>query len=653
MTPPLSFQLPATLLLAAALASCGGGSGGGPATTPTPLPPATPATPCDIRIVADQKAETGKTAGATVLACSALMADITWTQTGGAALTLLAAHSATVAFETPVAGSVTLRADVRFIDGRTASSSTEIEVAARSASSFISVRADHSVRPATDTSVRAWPVLAAGDSVSSIAWTQVAGPSVTMDTIDNHLLMFKAPQVDADTVLRFRATLTTSAGRVDYDEVTVGVERQPAAPKEALFDVAARVHPYRQAGVYAAQLVRCVYDIDLYYDDSTHNSLCSAGTLPLIQAETVPGGMPTVAQVMGRVLVSHDFLGANFEQFLLTEDPHGDFRRLLAGTSAIVIGSHVRPSFYTAGTGAIYLDADHFWLTPEQRDVVSEVPDYRLAFDDGLNYSSFGRQIKNNDYARRSYPDRERLVRSMDELIFSLGKLLYHELGHAGDFFAPSERALDPAKSIWDNVSGRVASRTLPSDLLADQYPLASLEMKGLGQVLFMGATPTAEQIAYRAVDVGNFFAADRASDDYAYAISGDASSREDLAMLFEEFMMSYRHAVQYDIAFANKYFDGMTGAQAIVGWGQRGRVAQEAIKPRIKLVLQRIAPWIDPAAVDTLPAPILMKSGASWDANLVQDSATAQFSRSRRQLGPGEGAKRVRDDLKDKRSYR
>jgi hypothetical protein len=47
---------------------------------------------------------------------------------------------------------------------------------------------------------------------------------------------------------------------------------------------------------------------------------------------------PTVAQVMGRVLVSHDFLGANFEQFLLTEDPNGDFRRLLAGVSAIVIG---------------------------------------------------------------------------------------------------------------------------------------------------------------------------------------------------------------------------------------------------------------------------------------------------------------------------
>ena len=38
-------------------------------------------------------------------------------------------------------------------------------------------------------------------------------------------------------------------------------------------------------------------------------------------------------------------------------------------------------------------------------------------------------------------------------------------------------------------------------------------------------------------------------------------NEREDLAMLFEEFMMSYRHGVQYDAAYTNKYVDGMTSA--------------------------------------------------------------------------------------------
>jgi hypothetical protein len=61
-----------------------------------------------------------------------------------------------------------------------------------------------------------------------------------------------------------------------------------------------------------------------------------------------------------------------------------------------------------------------------------------------------------------------------------------------------------------------------------------------------------------------------------------------------------------------------MTAGQVLVGWGERGRIGEAAIRPRVKLVLQRIAPWISTAAVDALPAPIMMTVGASWDANLA-----------------------------------
>jgi hypothetical protein len=439
-----------------------------------------------------------------------------------------------------------------------------------------------------------------------------------MDTTNNRLLMFKTPNVTADTVLKFRATMTTSSGRQDYDEVLIGVDFQGAKPNGYLFESTERVHPYRPAAQYAGVLTRCVYDISLYYTGSANNNFCSAGTLPLLQTEAGPGAIPSVAQVMGRVLVSHDFLGANFEQFLLTQDGNGDFRRLLAGVSAIVIGSHVRPSYYTAATGAIYLDANNLWQAPEERDVVTEVPDYRLAFDDELNYSAFGRLVRNNDYARRSLPPTERNFRYAQDLLLDLGKLMYHELGHASDFFPTTDRNLDPAQTIYANVLGRITARALTSDALATQYPLQSAEMKALGQVLFQGAAASAAQKAYTAADVGRFFGSDRASDDYAYSIYQDNNSREDLAMLFEEFMMSYRHKVQYDIAFTNLYTDGMTASQVKVGWGERGRIAEPAIKPRIKLVLARIAPWISTAAVDSLPAPVMMTVGASWDANLA-----------------------------------
>jgi hypothetical protein len=394
-------------------------------------------------------------------------------------------------------------------------------------------------------------------------------------------------------------------------------------------------------------LVRCAYDNSLYFRSSTDSNLCSAATLPLLQAEAGAGNVPTVEQIMGRVLVSHDFLGANFENFLNNQDPDGDFRRLLSGVTAIVIGSHVRPSFYTAGTGAIYLDANNLWLTPEQRDVVTEVPDYRSAFDDQLNFTGVGRMVKSNDYAIDSYPTYSRLTRPAQQLQYVLGRLMYHELGHASDFFSPADRNLNSALGIYMNVAPRIQNLSLPSDALANNYPLMSAEMKGLGQVMYQGATPTPLQKSYTAAQVGNFFSFDVANDDYAYSING-SNSREDLAMLFEEFMVAYRYGAQYDIGYTQAIKDTDTAETLIVAWGQRGRIGATLVKPRIKLVLQRIAPWIPLSAVDSLPAPIQMRAGESWLANLNQPTGLnaggprpANFA-----LTTAEKITQVRDDV-------
>jgi hypothetical protein len=633
------------LLAGSVLSACGGG-GGSAGTTADPIPVTPAPTECVVRIVADTSVAAGKTAGATVQACSGAIADISWVQESGAALALQAARSATVAFEPAVAGSVRLRANVTLVDGRSASASVDVAVSSAPTGSYVNVRADHSVRADTDTSVRAWPTLVGGDSVTSISWTQTAGPTVTLDTTEPQLLMFKSPQVTADTVLKFRALLTTSSGRQDTDEVTVGVEVQAAKPNGYLFDQTERVHAYRAAGAYAGVLARCTYDIGVYYASSSATNLCSIATLPLLQAEAGVGAVPTVAQVMGRVLVSHDFLGANFENFLLTQDVNGDFRRLLSGVTAIVIGSHVRPSYYQPATGAIYLDAGNLWLTPQQRDVVTEVPDYRVAYADGLNFTSLGRQVKDNDYARASYPNAQRGSRASADLITDLGRLLYHELSHASDFISPAERALNPGLSIYANVLPRLTAQSLPSDMLAFQYPLQSSEMKALGQVLYRGATATAQQKAYTATDIGRFFSSDRASDDYAYSISADSNSREDLAMLFEEFMMSYRHGIVYDYAYSDLVLDGQTASQVVVRWGERGRIAEAAIKPRIKLVLQQVAPWIDVSAVDRLPAPILMTPGASWMTNLAISPGFGAAPSSLRTLAPAASTRSARDDV-------
>ena len=607
---------PAALTLALLVAACGGG-GSAPAPEPAPS--------CEITISADSNVAAGKTAGASALsACSAYISSIAWTQVSGPAVTLQASRSPTVAIEAATAGVIRLRADAILSDGRASTATTDLTVGAPVSGSYVTVRADHALRVGTDTSVRAWPVLVNGETAGKVVWSQIGGPAVTMVTSEDNVLMFKTPTTtEVDTALKFRATMATSSGKVDTDDVIVSVERQAATPDGYIFERTARVHPYVAGGAYTNVLARCTYDVGLYFR-STGNTLCTAATLPLLQADANANadGVPSVAQVMSRVLVSHDFLGANFEKFLTTQDTNRDFRRMLGAVSSIVIGSHVRPSFYQPATGAIYLDANFLWLTPEQRDVVTEVPDYRLAFDDALNFTSLGRQVRNNDYARQGYPVDERVTRPEGDLIVGLGRLLYHELAHAGDYFAPASRNLNAALSIYGNVVSRADARLLPSDDLAKAYPLLSSQMKGLGQVMFLGVTPTAEQKAYTAAQVGDFFASDIASDEYAYSINGDASSREDLAMLFEEFMMSYRHGIQYDVAYSNVYKDGMKSDQLIVAWGQRGRIGSASIKPRVKLVLSKVAPWIDLGAVDALPAPIQMPAGRSWDANLVLSSS-------------------------------
>lgn len=651
-----SVHLIALVLLAAVLAGCGGG-GGGTATpppvvvVPTPVDPTPVPPPCVLRIVGDTAIEAGKAGGATVQACNGGSLDnITWSQVSGPGVTLLAARSPTVSFETPATGTIVLRADAALPDGTTASANTSVAVGAAATASTITLRLDHSVRSNTNTSVRAWPTLRGGDSLTSIDWTQVEGPAVVMDTRDNRLLTFKAPDVQSDTVLRFRATMTTSSGRQDSDDVVIGVERQAPPPKDQEFDQTARVHPYRMMGPYASVLTRCVYENKLYYTSSSNTNFCTAGTLPLLAQEAGLGNTPSVEQVMGRVLVSHDFLGANFERFLQVKDTNGDFRRLLGSVTAVVIGSHVRPSFYTPGTGAIYLDANNLWLTPEERDVVTEVPDYRLAYDVDLNYSAYGRAVRNNAYAALSYPTTSRAnTRDNDALIFSIGRLLYHELGHASDYFPPANRDLDPNKTIWDNVVSRSVGQQLPSDALAQVYPLGSQQMFGLAQVSFWGATATTAQRGYTPADVGGFFASDRANDDYAYSKYENNNSREDLAMLFEEFMMTSRQNVQLDIAFGTKFQSGMSSDQIAIAWGQRGRIADPAVKPRIKLVLARMAPWIDPAEVDSLPAPLPMRAGSSWINNLVLGNAQAGSSaRIKGAASAGRpGADQARDDVK------
>lgn len=634
---PLHRTAPAAALvvaLIASLAACGGGGGGG---GEAPPPANARCVGVAAYTVGDSAVPVGKTAGAVVGSCGAAISEVNWTQVSGpATVTPLSATTPAIGFDAPAAGSYGFTVTYRLVGSAqpvTQNVTVTAVTPAAAPASTITARVDQAVRKGGKASIRAWETLGGGDTRQSITWSQVEGPAVTLDTTDPLRIIFTAPEVSSDTLLRFRVTLRTAGGTTDSDDVMVLVENVAQAPSDPnnsgpyVFSDShvSRVYAYKRSSPFAGALAPCTYDPALQWTGSGKN-LCPLTQLPFLH-QTTNGNVPTVAQIMDRVLVSHDWMGEVFEQFMNSSYASDDLKRLFNGVTAIVIGAHVRPSFYYALTGAIYLDADNFWLTAAQRDVVDEAPDFRTDFGRDLQFSTPWRYAANNQNIFVNFSPTSRIGRTLDYLLNESSWLLYHELGHASDFLPPATRAaLDANASAWDNIAPRFSTRQLPSDTLASTLPLKSAEMSALAQVLFISgpaATPSttvngipySTLTGYSANQVGAFFAADRASDTYNYS-----TTREDIAMLFEEFMQRRNHAFLRDVAITDKITSTTTSSTLIVRWGQRGRVGETSVKPRVQQVVQALAPWVltaDANAVTNLPAPLAMRAGESWAANL------------------------------------
>ena len=99
--------------------------------------------------------------------------------------------------------------------------------------------------------------------------------------------------------------------------------------------------------------------------------------------------------------------------------------------------------------------------------------------------------------------------------------------------------------------------------------------------------------------------------------------------MLVEEGLMQLRYGVLRDFAVTNKLLPEASSADLLVHWGQRGRIGEAAIKPRLKLVLAEVMPWVDAALVDGLAPPLALRAGQSWGNNLDQMAMVAGSRRA------------------------
>lgn len=356
--------------------------------------------------------------------------------------------------------------------------------------------------------------------------------------------------------------------------------------------------PANPGSPFADRLTDCTFS-------NTRVDSCTFGDLPLLGGTT---SNPTIDDVMNRVLVSHPWMGVRFREVLA--EMHPDMLLLMRGVTAVVISSDVRPAFYWTRTGAIYLDPEFLWLTPSERATIPDTPDFRSDFGSDLQFAMPWRYVKDNAPAFSSVPFGAEQTRPLSAILINVARLLYHELAHANDYFPPERQANRPASAqVWQGVQSPIIS-----DDLTALMPLASQEMRLLARVRFHGDPSTAAQRAYTPQNVAEFFAPDAAAVFYSYS-----STREDLAMLFEIVMMRARYGVQMDTAVTNlPRGPNVTGADYIVAWGQRDRIGDAAVRQRARYSVARLLPEVSmDAYIDALPAPLMMRAGESWTANI------------------------------------
>lgn len=535
------------------------------------------------------------------------ISQIKWHQTAGEPVSILAKTSKVISFTPMLAGEYSF--SVSFMLNGGIEQTLKKSITVNDDYHKLTTRLSHEALAGNKVSLRSQ--LSETININTLTWQQIEGPNVTLTTesSDGELaLFFDAPQVDFDTIITFEASATDSDSNTIYrDQVAILVEPAAEIGSNAYFsDRKASVFAYNSNSPYADNLVTCVYS-------NTLTSSCTLAQTPLLAEEVKSSSMtPSVESIMDRVVVSHQWMGDRFKDFLSNYDTNNDIKKLLRATTAIVISYDVRPSFYWAATGAIYLDAENFWLTPQERDTINEAPDYRADFGKDLQFAMPWRYVKDNASASKSYSKSVRVTRTATDALYRLTSLMYHELAHANDFFPSNEWYIHSSNQ---RVLDAAVSTTFESDELAVTFPLKSQEMRDLAQVSFAGETANQTQKNYLPTDIKVFFSPEGASDFYAYS-----SLREDYAMLFEELMMQSRFAVIRDVAITNQPIDeSISAADYIVTWGQRGRIGDDKLTDRVLFSASRVLPEFDSqAAIDLVPTPIKMVEGTNWLDNLT-----------------------------------
>ncbi len=350
--------------------------------------------------------------------------------------------------------------------------------------------------------------------------------------------------------------------------------------------------------------------------------------------------------IKSRLVISHEWMADSFIA-ALEEINDQDLLNLFKPLNTIVISYDIRPSFYHPLTASMYIDARYLWRNSNEWEMIYKQDDYRSDYRTEFIFDSLLRYVdaRTNEYITWSnfYNARSYSSRTSAQIAPGLFKLLSHELAHANDSLPPNLLStLGDSGKIYDDY-------IYPADHIKDElsraFPLKSDLLFEAAQIAYGGADMTDRIRNTSAEEAGSAFKYDGAADLYGYT-----TEAEDVAMLFEAFMMYKKYRAVSDVAFVTiPVSDNYSCDELVVKWGQRNRLADNNVKLRAKMVASRILLDRD-IATDFLSissAPIDMMQNIGWCASR---NATTAASSERLNRGYSSIGQQVVHDYRDDR---
>ena len=293
----------------------------------------------------------------------------------------------------------------------------------------------------------------------------------------------------------------------------------------------------------------------------------------------------SLADIENRLVVSHDWMASSFLA-ALEEINDQDLLNLFKPINSIVLSYDTRPSFYHSYTASIYIDPRYLWRDSMEWDTIYEQDDYRSSYQTEFTFDSFWRYVDSNTNSYVTWSNSFNSyynTRTSAQIAPGLFRLLAHELAHANDFL-PAE-LLSSLGSNGEIYSDYISSATHIHDDLNYESPLTSDLLFEAAKIAYQGSDMTDLIRNTSAAEAGNAF-----KDDGALALYAYSASAEDVAMLFEAFMMYKKYGAIRDVAFVDiPAEESPSCSEYIVKWGQRNRLADSYVKERAILVANMI----------------------------------------------------------------